>query len=148
MTTATQTSPAAPVRPRDTIEVMIPDAPTRSSVSSSLSRGYPAHVDAYLLSDTIDLLQALVLTINPFDHDAEDYPATYRLRATIRRFTALLEEALAAHDELGYGVQCRTEVAELDERDARQAAPEARENKRGQGTTVAAPAASAATRAS
>jgi len=139
---AAATAPTIPVRRRTTIEMAIP---TPSSAPDFYT-GDPAHVDAYLVGDIIDLLQALALKIDPLDDDGEGYADMYRLRATVHRYTALLEDALAVHNEEGVAGACRREMAEQDEMDARRAANEA-ERKRDAGDTAAAPSAPAAAHA-
>ncbi len=112
--TAATIQPATPTE-RATITTAIPVAPTPRT-----SMGYAVHVDAAVLADVVGLLQALTLTIDPYDHDVDEGTAEkWRLRATTRQFTAHLEEALAASEEDGYGAQCRAELVEIDGMQAR-----------------------------
>jgi len=144
--TAASAASAEPIvtqRPtlRHTIEVTIPEI----SAASSLG-GFPVHVDSYVLSETITLMEVLVLAIDPYEDDGEDVADKYRMRARARRFMALIEDALVAHHDADYGEQCRAEIAELDETAARHAAHDA-ERKRDAGDTAAAPSAPAAAHA-
>jgi len=138
--TAASAEPIVTQRPnlRHTIEVTIPEI----SAASSLG-GFPVHVDSYVLSETITLMEVLVLAIDPYKDDGEDVADKYRMRARARRFMALIEDALVAHHDADYGEQCRAEIAELDETDARHAANDAK-RKRDAGDTAAAPSAPAA----
>jgi len=106
MTTTTSTVPA---RQPNALAVELPVLQGPDFYS-----GDPVHVNAYLVSEIVDLLEYIAVMINPIDHDAAEYPATYRLRALVRGYTALLEQTLADHDEALSGDLCRREVAELD----------------------------------
>lgn len=124
MDTPTQTTEKpAPIedtnRPHNMIEVTIPGNP-------SAHRGvYPVHVEAYLLYETIDVIEVLTLTIDPFKDDGEDEALKRRRRAAAHRVAARLEEALVANVEADDGAPCRVKVAHLDAMDARTAAREA-----------------------
>ncbi len=102
-------------RGRDTIEVAIPDGRDTSPI------GNPIHIDSYVLYKAIELLQVLVLTLDPLKDDAADLGMQYRLRIATRQLTTQLEEAVLADLGTGDGEPCRTFIAELaghDEKDA------------------------------
>jgi len=94
-------------RGRDTIEVAIPDGRDTSPI------GNPLHVDSYVLYKAIELLQVLVLTLDPLKDDAADLGIQYRLRIATRQLTTQLEEAVLADFETGYGEPCRAFIGEL-----------------------------------
>ncbi len=99
----------------DTIEVRIPDGRDTSTIGS------PIHVDADVLYKAIELLQVLVLTLDPLKDDAADLGIQYRLRIATRQLTTQLEEAVLADFDTDYGEPCRAFIAELaghDEMDA------------------------------
>ena len=114
-TTDTTRTPATKERPwesgirrgQDTIEVAIPDGRDTSPI------GNPIHVDSYVLYKAIELLQLLVLTIDPLKDDGADLGMQYRLRIATRQITTRLEEAVLADFETGYGDPCRAVIAEL-----------------------------------
>jgi len=114
-TTDSTRTPATTERPwesgirrgQDTIEVAIPDGRDTSTI------GNPIHVDSYVLYKAIELLQVLVLTIDPLKDDAADLGMQYRLRIATRQITTRLEEAVLADFETGYGDPCRAVIAEL-----------------------------------
>jgi len=102
-------------RGRDTIEVLIPH------VHDSPTSGNPIHVDADVLYQAIELLQVLVLTLDPLKDDGADLGAQYRLRIATRQLTTRLEEAVLEDVDTDYGEPCRAFIAELaghDEMDA------------------------------
>ncbi len=102
-------------RGQDTIEVAIPDGRDTSPI------GNPIHVDADVLYKAIELLQVLVLTLDPLKDDAADLGIQYRLRIATRQLTTQLEEAVLADVDTDYGEPCRAFLAELtghDEMDA------------------------------
>jgi len=94
-------------RGRDIIEVAIPDGRDTST------SGNPIHVEADVLYKAIDLLQVLVLSIDPLKDDGADLGIQYRLRIATRQLTMHLEEAVLADFETGYGEPCRAFIAEL-----------------------------------
>ncbi len=94
-------------RGRDTIEVAIPDGRDTSPI------GNPIHIDSYVLYKAIELLQVLVLTLDPLKDDAADLGMQYRLRIATRQLTTQLEEAVLADLGTGYGEPCRAVIAEL-----------------------------------
>jgi len=94
-------------RGQDTIEVAIPDGRDTSPI------GNPIHVDSYVLYKVIDLLQLLVLTLDPLKDDGADLGIQYRLRIATRQLTTKLEEAVLADLGTGYGDPCRAFLAEL-----------------------------------
>ncbi len=101
-------------RGRDTIEVAIPDGCDTSPI------GNPVHVDSYVLYKAIEVLQVLVLTLDPLKDDAADLGMQYRLRIATRQLTTKLEEAVLADVDTAYGEPCRAFIAELaghDEKD-------------------------------
>ncbi len=114
-TTDTTRTPAPKERPwesgirrgRDTIEVAIPDGRDTSPI------GNPIHVDSYVLYKAIELLQLLVLTIDPLKDDGADLGMQYRLRIATRQITTRLEEAVLADFDTNYGEPCRAFIAEL-----------------------------------
>jgi len=94
--------------PATTIEVRIPDGRDTSI------GGNPIHVDADVLYDAIDLLQILVLLLDPLKGDDDtDLGAAYRLRLATRRITTRLEEAVLADWDTDDGEPCRAVIAEL-----------------------------------
>jgi len=102
-------------RCRDTIEVLIPH------VHDSPTSGNPIHVEADVLYQAIELLQVLVLTLDPLKDDGADLGAQYRLRIATRQIATRLEEAVLADVDTDYGEPCRAFIAELtghDEMDA------------------------------
>ncbi len=122
-TTDTTRTPATTERPwesgirrgRDTIEVAIPDGRDTSPI------GNPIHVDSYVLYKAIELLQVLVLALDPLKDDAADLGMQYRLRIATRQITTRLEEAVLADLGTGYGEPCRAYIAEFagcDEKDS------------------------------
>lgn len=94
-------------RGQDTIEVAIPDGRATSPI------GNPIHVDSYVLYKAIELLQVLVLTLDPLKDDAADLGIQYRLRIATRKITTRLEEAVLADVDTDYGEPCRAFLAEL-----------------------------------
>ncbi len=101
-------------RGQDTIEVAIPDGRDTRPI------GNPIHVDSYVLYKVIDLLQLLVLTLDPLKDDAADLGIQYRLRIATRQLTTQIEEAVLAEFDTDYGEPCRAFIAELvgdDEKD-------------------------------
>ena len=94
-------------RGRDTIEVLIPH------VHDSPTSGNPIHVEADVLYQAIELLQVLVLTLDPLKDDGADLGAQYRLRIATRQITTRLEEAVLADVDTDYGEPCRAFIAEL-----------------------------------
>ncbi len=97
-----------PTRMPDSIKVRIPNG-RDTSIGDN-----PMHVDADVLYDAIDLLQVLVLTLDPLKGDDDtDLGAVYRLRLTTRQITSRLEEALLADWPSDYGAPCRAYLAEL-----------------------------------
>lgn len=94
-------------RGRDTIEVAIPH------VYDSPTSGGPIHVEADVLYQAIELLQILVLTLDPLKDDGADLGAQYRLRIATRQLTTRLEEAVLADVDTDYGEPCRAFIAEL-----------------------------------
>jgi len=94
-------------RGRDTIEVAIPDGRDTSPI------GNPIHIDSYVLYKAIELLQVLVLTLDPLKDDAADLGMQYRLRIATRQITTRLEEAVLADVDTDYGKPCRAFIAEL-----------------------------------
>ncbi len=122
-TTDTTRTPTTKERPwesgirrgQDTIEVLIPH------VYDSPTSGNPIHVNADVLYQAIELLQVLVLTLDPLKDDGADLGAQYRLRIATRQITTRLEEAVLADVDTDYGEPCRAFIAELaghDEMDA------------------------------
>jgi len=121
-------------RPHNMIEVTIPGNP------SAHRDVYPVHVDAYLLYETIDVIEALILKIDPCKDDGEDEALKRRLRGAGHRIAARLEEAAVANLEADDGAPCRAEIAEFDAMDARRAAHEDEaERKRDAGDTPPTP---------
>ena len=94
-------------RGQDTIEVLIPH------VHDSPTSGNPIHVEADVLYQAIEVLQVLVLAIDPLKDDGADLGAQYRLRIATRQITTQLEEAVLADLGTGYGEPCRAFIAEL-----------------------------------
>ncbi len=94
-------------RGRDTIEIAIPDGCDTSPI------GNPIHVDSYVLYKVIDLLQLLVLTLDPLKDDGADLGIQYRLRIATRQLTTQIEEAVLADFDTDYGEPCRAFLAEL-----------------------------------
>jgi len=102
-------------RGQDTIEVLIPH------VHDSPTSGNPIHVEADVLYQAIEVLQLLVLTLDPLKDDGADLGIQYRLRIATRQLTTKLEEAVLADVDTAYGEPCRAFIAELaghDEKDA------------------------------
>jgi len=92
----------------DTIKVRIPNG-RDTSIGDN-----PIHVDADVLYDAIDLLQILVLLLDPLKGDDDtDLGAAYRLRLATRRITTRLEEAVLADWDTDDGEPCRAVIAEL-----------------------------------
>jgi len=94
-------------RGRDTIEALIPhvhDSPTNSN---------PIHIEADVLYQAIEVLQVLVLTLDPLKDDGADLGAQYRLRIAARQLATRLEEAVLADLDTDYGEPCRAFIAEL-----------------------------------
>jgi len=114
-TTDTARTPATTERPwesgirrgQDTIEVAIPDGRDTSTIDN------PIHVDSDVLYKAIDLLQVLVLTLDPLKDDGADLGMQYRLRIATRQITTQLEEAVLADWDTDYGEPCRAFLAEL-----------------------------------
>jgi len=65
------------------------------------------------LYKAIELLQILVLTLDPLKDDAADLGIQYRLRIATRQLTTQLEEAVLADFATVYGEPCRAFIAEL-----------------------------------
>ncbi len=102
-------------RGQDTIEVLIPH------VHDSPTSGSPIHIEAGVLYQAIELLQVLVLTLDPLKDDGADLGAQYRLRIATRQIATRLEEAVLADWDTDYGEPCHAFIAELaghDEMDA------------------------------
>ncbi len=116
MVTDRTTSAARPLA--TTIEVRVPDGRDTSI------GGNPIHVDADVLYDAIDLLQVLVLTLDPLKGDDDtDLGASYRLRIATRRITTRLEAAVLADWDTDDGEPCRAYIAELAGSTRRHASP-------------------------
>jgi len=94
-------------RGRNTIEVLIPH------VHDSPTSGNPIHVEADVLYQAIEVLQVLVLTLDPLKDDGADLGAQYRLRIATRQLATRLEEAVLADVDTNYGEPCRAFLAEL-----------------------------------
>jgi len=95
-----------------TIAIAIPDGCDTCTV------GNPIHVEADVLYKAIDLLQVVVLALDPYKDDDPDPGERYRLRIATRQITTYLEEALLADWPTNYGEPCRTYLADLAGRDA------------------------------
>jgi len=114
-TTDTTRTPATTERPwesgirrgQDTIEVLIPH------VHDSPTSGNPIHVEADVLYQAIEVMQVLVLTLDPLKDDGADLGAQYRLRIATRQITTRLEEVVLADFETGYGDPCRAVITQL-----------------------------------
>jgi hypothetical protein len=92
----------------DSIKVRIPNG------RDTKTTGDPIHIEADVLYDAIDLLQVLVLTLDPLKGDDDtDLGVAYRLRLATRQITSRLEEALLADWPTDYGEPCRAYLAEL-----------------------------------
>jgi len=94
-------------RGQDTIEVLIPH------VHDSPTIGSPIHIEADVLYQAIEVLQLLVLTLDPLKDDGADLGIQYRLRIATRQITTRLEEAVLADVDTDYGEPCRAFIAEL-----------------------------------
>jgi hypothetical protein len=102
----------------DSIKVRIPNG-RDTSIGDN-----PIHVDADVLYDAIDLLQVLVLTLDPLKGDDDtDLGASYRLRIATRRITTRLEAAVLADWDTDDGEPCRAYIAELAGSTRRHASP-------------------------
>jgi len=98
-------------RGQDTIEVLIPH------VHDSPTSGNPIHVEADVLYQAIEVLQVLVLTLDPLKDAAADLGIQYRLRIATRQLTTQLEEAVLADLGTDYGEPCRAFIADLEGHD-------------------------------
>jgi len=104
---------------------MIDNTTTFHEVVVRYSSGHPlagasfgdAHVEASLVWETVELLQALAATIDPLDPnvpDDETMVALFHLKAATNRIAAQLGDAAAAHIAREDGAQCREAVEWMD----------------------------------